>query len=240
MSYPAAAQFLRAAVPGVIRSYRDGLRAVRSPLSIGGHAWPMSHDQALAILEDCIAELAGEQSRGWAEAKRNSRLVGMDRALHGIHMAESLRAVEILWSAMQPTVRAAIKYEVPARRTSVLLLVSNAFRVSAGIRIYAEALGYFDVIRRTPEDVVDSEDKNDRQGSAVVCTAAYMGLSQREREILDGVTRALTNRQIAQELGIKTATVKRHLNNIYGKLQAVSRVDAVNKAFGRVHSGVAL
>ncbi|MFY1649298.1 helix-turn-helix domain-containing protein [Solwaraspora sp. WMMB762] len=38
------------------------------------------------------------------------------------------------------------------------------------------------------------------------------------------------NAQIASRLCITEATVKRHLTNIYAKLDAVSRVDAVRKA----------
>ncbi len=55
-------------------------------------------------------------------------------------------------------------------------------------------------------------------------------LSQRERELLSLVARAHSNRQIARGLGISEATVKRHLQNIYLKLDAASRMDAVNKA----------
>ncbi|MEV6771971.1 response regulator transcription factor [Nocardia sp. NPDC051030] len=55
-------------------------------------------------------------------------------------------------------------------------------------------------------------------------------LSVREREVMGLVAEALSNRQIAIELGVTEATVKRHLRNIFGKLEAVSRIDAVNRA----------
>ncbi|MFJ3583471.1 response regulator [Streptomyces sp. NPDC090127] len=55
-------------------------------------------------------------------------------------------------------------------------------------------------------------------------------LSPREREVLTHVAGALSNRQIANELGITEATVKRHLRNIFEKLGAASRIGAVNKA----------
>jgi DNA-binding NarL/FixJ family response regulator len=55
-------------------------------------------------------------------------------------------------------------------------------------------------------------------------------LTEREREVLTLVARALSNRQIAVRLDITEGTVKRHLRNIFGKLGAVSRIDAVNKA----------
>ncbi|MFI9256836.1 LuxR C-terminal-related transcriptional regulator [Streptomyces sioyaensis] len=55
-------------------------------------------------------------------------------------------------------------------------------------------------------------------------------LTSRETEILEHVARALSNRQIATRLSISEGTVKRHLRNIFTKLDARSRMDAVNKA----------
>jgi DNA-binding NarL/FixJ family response regulator len=55
-------------------------------------------------------------------------------------------------------------------------------------------------------------------------------LTEREREVLALVATALSNRQIATKLKITEGTVKRHLRNIFCKLGAVSRIDAVNKA----------
>jgi DNA-binding NarL/FixJ family response regulator len=54
-------------------------------------------------------------------------------------------------------------------------------------------------------------------------------LSEREREVIELVARACTNAQIARRLGIAEGTVKRHVNSIFIKLDAVSRLDAVNK-----------
>jgi DNA-binding NarL/FixJ family response regulator len=59
-------------------------------------------------------------------------------------------------------------------------------------------------------------------------------LSAREREVLYLVSEALSNSQIASRLSLTEATVKRHLRNIFAKLGAVSRIDAVNKAAGGV------
>ncbi|WP_190137742.1 response regulator transcription factor, partial [Streptomyces longispororuber] len=55
-------------------------------------------------------------------------------------------------------------------------------------------------------------------------------LSLREREVVQLVGKAMTNAQIGRQLGISEGTVKRHLHNIFVKLHAVSRLDAVNKA----------
>ncbi|WP_219807447.1 response regulator transcription factor [Streptomyces sp. SM14] len=64
-------------------------------------------------------------------------------------------------------------------------------------------------------------------------------LTSREQALLQLVSEALTNAQIAARLFITEATVKRHLTNIYAKLDAVSRVDALRKATsaGLIESG---
>lgn len=58
---------------------------------------------------------------------------------------------------------------------------------------------------------------------------AEQRLSQREVEVLTLAAQALSNVQIALRLGTTEGTVKRHLRNIFGKLGAVSRIDAVNR-----------
>jgi DNA-binding NarL/FixJ family response regulator len=55
-------------------------------------------------------------------------------------------------------------------------------------------------------------------------------LSEREFEVLQLVATAMSNAQIATRLFISEGTVKRHLTNVYAKLGAVSRVDAIKKA----------
>ena len=55
-------------------------------------------------------------------------------------------------------------------------------------------------------------------------------LSPRERDVLLLLAEGRSNAQIARLLFITEGTVKRHLTNIYAKLDAVSRLDAVRKA----------
>lgn len=55
-------------------------------------------------------------------------------------------------------------------------------------------------------------------------------LSARELEVLRLAACALSNAQIAGRLFITEGTVKRHLTNVYAKLGAISRVDAIRKA----------
>ena len=55
-------------------------------------------------------------------------------------------------------------------------------------------------------------------------------LSSRELEVLALIGNGLTNQAIADELVIALSTVKKHVNNIFGKLGVSSRTQAVNRA----------
>jgi LuxR family transcriptional regulator, maltose regulon positive regulatory protein len=55
-------------------------------------------------------------------------------------------------------------------------------------------------------------------------------LSRREIEVLKLIEAGLTNREIAQRIVVEPGTVKRHVHNILGKLNARNRTEAVVKA----------
>ena len=55
-------------------------------------------------------------------------------------------------------------------------------------------------------------------------------LSERELEVLRLVAQGMSDRQVAERLVIVPGTVKRHLNNIYGKLGVHSRTQALARA----------
>jgi DNA-binding NarL/FixJ family response regulator len=58
-------------------------------------------------------------------------------------------------------------------------------------------------------------------------------LSGRELEILLQAARGMSNQQIAALLHLSEATVKRHLANIYSKIEVNSRTEATQKALAR-------
>lgn len=55
-------------------------------------------------------------------------------------------------------------------------------------------------------------------------------LTERQREVLDSITRGLSNDNIATQLGISKSRVKQHLNELYEKLGAYNRAEAVSIA----------
>lgn len=58
-------------------------------------------------------------------------------------------------------------------------------------------------------------------------------LTPREREILDRLSRGHSHKEVATELFVSPTTVRKHIFNIYEKLQVHSKVEAVNKYLGR-------
>jgi len=58
-------------------------------------------------------------------------------------------------------------------------------------------------------------------------------LTPREREILDRLAKGHSHKEVAEELFISPTTVRKHIFNIYEKLQVHSKVAAVNKYLGR-------
>jgi DNA-binding NarL/FixJ family response regulator len=95
----------------------------------------------------------------------------------------------------------------------------------------------------SPEELIATIDTLSRQAggqNAVISMPRGMlerlgdepvgSLSERETEILVLVSRGFSNQQIAHELHLSEATVKRHLANAYPKMGVGSRSEAVRKA----------
>ncbi|HLO81935.1 MAG TPA: response regulator transcription factor [Chitinophagaceae bacterium] len=57
-------------------------------------------------------------------------------------------------------------------------------------------------------------------------------LSVREKEVLELLARGFQYKEIAGRLEVSTETIKKHLKNIYHKLQVQNKIEAVNKYHG--------
>ena len=76
------------------------------------------------------------------------------------------------------------------------------------------------VIVSVPRESLRRTEEDDPEG----------GLTRREQEVLLLAARGLGNRRIGEDLHLSTATVKRHLSNVYDKLGVHSRGEAVSMA----------
>ncbi|GAA2266038.1 response regulator transcription factor [Nonomuraea roseoviolacea subsp. roseoviolacea] len=106
--------------------------------------------------------------------------------------------------------------------------------LAAGIRGYLHKSVHRDELIAAVRSVYEDQSRLvlavSRSSLAHVEAPANGVLSEKELEVLQLAAQALSNSQIARRLGLAEATVKRHMRNIFLKLNAVSRIDAVNKA----------
>jgi DNA-binding NarL/FixJ family response regulator len=57
-----------------------------------------------------------------------------------------------------------------------------------------------------------------------------IGISKREYEVLELIAAGLSNQEIADKLFVSTSTVKTHVSNVLGKLDAKRRTQAIQRA----------
>lgn len=58
-------------------------------------------------------------------------------------------------------------------------------------------------------------------------------LTNREKEVIELISKGKLEKEVANDLAISYKTVKAHISNIYAKLHVNTRVEALNKYFGR-------
>jgi DNA-binding NarL/FixJ family response regulator len=137
---------------------------------------------------------------------------------------------------------AQLKQQMPAVQFLMVTVYEDTERIFKALR--AGACGYL-LKRCTPEELV-SAIREIRQGGApmspeiarkviasfqepVAVVAEVEDLSPREREILESLAEGLSNKQIADRMGIADGTVRWHLRHIYHKLHVRSRTEAAIK-----------
>ena len=62
---------------------------------------------------------------------------------------------------------------------------------------------------------------------------AVTGLSAREKEVLQLLSKGFFYKEIADKLCISTGTIRQHIHHIYTKLHVQNRTEALNKCYGR-------
>jgi DNA-binding NarL/FixJ family response regulator len=135
------------------------------------------------------------------------------------------------------------KKAYPELRVLALLPVSEAGKVRPVLSSGADAV----LTRLASAEELEAAVRKVAAGERVVAAAALTvlvgatpkpadgptsshPLTVKEREVLDLLAKGLSNREIATAMVVSTATVKSHLSNIYEKLGAKNRQDAVGRA----------
>ena len=164
----------------------------------------------------------------------------------GVAMAMSLRPDIILMDVQMPKLygveaTAAICAAWPEAKVIILTTFDRDDYVFQGIR--AGALGY--LLKDSPADDLIHTIRRVYEGEAFIQpeiasrtlrelirpqTTPLEPLSEREREVLVYLAQGAANKEIAQKLVITEGTVKNHVSNILGKLQAENRTQAADIA----------
>jgi DNA-binding NarL/FixJ family response regulator len=156
-----------------------------------------------------------------AEVKPDVVLMDVEMPLMGAEQA--IR--KILGTSPSSKILVLTMYDEPRLVRKLLALGAHGYIVKNATR--EELVAAVRTVHRVENRVVLSVSRNtaDRlEGSEKSV------LSRRELEVLLLAARAMSNSQIASRLHISEGTVKRHLTNIYAKLDVSSRADAAKKA----------
>ena len=189
----------------------------------------LTRDASLEVVGD--AADAGEAQRRAAELQPD--LILLDNHLPGVNGVDALPA---------------LRQAAPAARIMMLTVSEDEADLAAALR--GGACGY--LLKTIEGDALVTAIHRAMRGASVVAeemtgklVAAYRGaaappadaaapapaspidqLSPRERDILRGIARGASNKEIARDLGIAETTVKIHVQHVLRKLGFSSRVQA--------------
>jgi len=210
--------------------YLARLRACEDVGDIGGVAWTM---QALADVSLALND-AGKAVYYCRESLRISLDVSNSLAI-----AQAILRIAYLFHQTGNTRRAVALCLTLKNERDTMAVVGR--HVNRALDTFRAALGP-DELRRIALKV---EPRTARQlgvlllqelaGESpmpddVLATGLPESLSERELEVLRLVASGLSNREIAERLVVTVGTVKKHLNNIFGKLGVGSRTEAIARA----------
>ena len=143
----------------------------------------------------------------------------------------------VLMDLMMPVMNGAEATEKIRQRlpdTQILILTSFPDSDDIGLALSNGAIGA--ISKSTPKNQLLESIRAAAAGKRVVSPEVESALndeeplphlSPRQREILDGLIRGLTNKDIARLLGISVAVVKFHLLILFKKLDVANRSEAV-------------
>src|SRR5688500_7319061 len=185
------------------------------------------HDLGKVVMADAYPDYVGRMSDPTLSpserAQAERREYGVDHAVIG---GVLLRR----WRLPQVSAHAVERHHAPAAdgEAAILSLADGLTRYelgesvrpaeleSAAARVGLDTTALESLMYRLP-------DRGERRRRAV----AKSPLSSQEREVLKGLAASKVYKEIANDLGIAASTVRSHLHNVYGKLGAADRAQAV-------------
>ena len=137
--------------------------------------------------------------------------------LSGIDLLRRLRELQVTAPVIVITAHGDIPLAVEAMRIGAVDFLEKPFADEVLLASVRSAL-----------DRGDRDRKRQTERSSIQSRLA--GLSNRERDVLDGLVAGRANKQIAYELGISARTIENYRANLMMKMQATSLSDLVRMA----------
>lgn len=181
-------------------------------------------DEHLAYARLLIAQNQHEDASGW--------LARLERFVRQYDMTRRLLTVTILQSTAADRIGEHSKAR--ERLMSAVKLAAPEGYVRAFLDEDPSIIGMLTGIRYVAPEFVDMVLNQGRADRLVNKTSPVQALAEplsaRELEVLRLIAAGLSNAEIAERLFIAEATVKRHINHIYGKLEVNSRTQGIARA----------
>ena len=137
--------------------------------------------------------------------------------LSGIDLLRRLRELQVAVPVIVITAHGDIPLAVEAMRIGAVDFLEKPFADEVLLASVRSAL-----------DRADRDRKREAERSSIQSRLA--GLSNRERDVLDGLVAGRANKQIAYDLGISARTIENYRANLMMKMQATSLSDLVRMA----------
>lgn len=173
--------------------------------------------------DSCLAAI----EKADATARENRRLLqstqlGFMRAITLLKSGASATAIELGQQTLSTAAEAGMMRVLPDLGIAALPLIKQLM----GTKINTKSSALLIAAKNDLEPVADIA----LQPENAPTYSASERLSPRELDVLALVAKALSSKSIARALNMSVGTVKWHLKNIFSKLHAVSREDALIKA----------
>ena len=160
-----------------------------------------------------------------------------------VRLAKELRPDVVVMDFMMPGMdgaeaTAAVLESSPGSRVLVLTTYGSSADIARTLAAGATGAVTKNLSNSDLADAIRATARGERRLSpeienTISETEAEITLTPRQIEVLGSITRGLSNDEIATLLGISTARIKQHLNEVYTKLGAANRAEAVAIAMRR-------
>jgi DNA-binding CsgD family transcriptional regulator len=205
----------------------NAIGAEQTGVLSGAVAEPDPYPIGVWSIAECVRALGGNV-REQLDPYALTRELGIQQMQQQILIADSIRASTLLWRAAVPVLRKILTDYGPAgceRLPDVLETLQDAI----SIRLYIGSLAYEHARLDSHAPVLDGYHRCCPGRGASEIVPRPENITEREWQVMECVSRALSNHEIAKELALSEPTVKAHLRKVFRKVGATSRVDAINK-----------